>query len=108
MIFTCACGIIRSKHKSEEEIWYVYAWWIQILQFWWRCSVCFYNKKWSNFQQSCNYEIELSKIDKLVKEETGMPVKIAENPLDCVAVGTGKSVEDQEIFEKVLMMNNRK
>ena len=39
---------------------------------------------------------------------TGMPVQIAENPLDCVALGTGKSVEDQEIFEKVLMMNNRK
>ena len=49
----------------------------------------------------------LKGLDKLVKEETGMPVKIAENPLDCVAIGTGKSVEDQEIFEKVLMMNNR-
>ena len=47
-------------------------------------------------------------LDKLVNEETGMPVKIAENPLDCVALGTGKSVEDQEIFEKVLMMNARK
>ena len=50
----------------------------------------------------------LKGLDKLVKEETGMPVKIAENPLDCVAIGTGKSVEDQEIFEKVLMMNNKK
>ena len=50
----------------------------------------------------------LKGLDKLVKEETGMPVEIAENPLDCVAIGTGKSVEDQEIFEKVLMMNNRK
>ena len=50
----------------------------------------------------------LKGLDKLVKEETGMPVKIAENPLDCVDIGTGKSVEDQEIFEKVLMMNNRK
>ena len=47
-------------------------------------------------------------LDKLVKEETGMPVKIAEDPLDCVALGTGKSVEDQEIFEKVLMMNTRR
>ena len=47
-------------------------------------------------------------LDKLVKQETGMPVTIAENPLDCVALGTGKSVEDQEIFEKVLMMNARK
>ena len=47
-------------------------------------------------------------LDKLVRQETGMPVHIAENPLDCVALGTGKSVEDQEIFEKVLMMNARK
>ena len=45
-------------------------------------------------------------LDKLIKQETGMPVTIAEEPLDCVALGTGKSVEDQEIFEKVLMMNN--
>ena len=47
-------------------------------------------------------------LDKLVKQETGMPVQIAEEPLDCVALGTGKSVEDQEIFEKVLLMNARK
>jgi rod shape-determining protein MreB and related proteins len=47
----------------------------------------------------------LTGLDKLVKQETMMPVHIAENPLDCVAIGTGKSVEDQEIFEKVLMMN---
>ena len=47
-------------------------------------------------------------LDKLVREETGMPVRIAENPLDCVAIGTGKSVEDAEIFEKVLMMNNKR
>ena len=47
-------------------------------------------------------------LDKLIKQETGMPVTIAEGPLDCVALGTGKSVEDQEIFEKVLMMNNRR
>ena len=50
----------------------------------------------------------LKGLDQLVKEETGMPVRIAENPLDCVAIGTGKSVEDAEIFEKVLMMNNKK
>ena len=25
-------------------------------------------------------------LDKLVKQETGMPVHIAENPLDCVAI----------------------
>lgn len=50
----------------------------------------------------------LTGLDKLVKQETGMPVHIADNPLDCVALGTGKSVEDREIFEKVLMMQGRK
>jgi rod shape-determining protein MreB len=48
----------------------------------------------------------LKGLDLLVKEETGMPVFIAEYPLDCV--GTGKSVEDQEIFEKVLVANKRR
>lgn len=50
----------------------------------------------------------LKGLDLLVKEETGMPVFIAEYPLDCVAIGTGKSVEDQEIFEKVLMANKKR
>nr|WP_200773901.1 rod shape-determining protein [Tepidibacter formicigenes] len=49
----------------------------------------------------------LKGLDKLVKEETGMPVYIAENPLDCVAIGTGKSVEDKEIFNKVLMYGRK-
>ena len=50
----------------------------------------------------------LKGLDLLGKEETGMPVFIAEYPLDCVAIGTGKSVEDQEIFEKVLVANKRR
>ncbi len=32
-------------------------------------------------------------IDKLISESTGMPVYIAERPLDCVADGTGKCLE---------------
>lgn len=31
--------------------------------------------------------------DQLINEETGMPVRIAENPLDCVVLGTGKMLE---------------
>ncbi|WP_334292124.1 rod shape-determining protein [Alkalithermobacter thermoalcaliphilus] len=46
-------------------------------------------------------------LDRLIKEETGMPVHVADNPLDCVGIGTGKSVEDKEIFDKVLMHNKR-
>ncbi len=44
----------------------------------------------------------LTDLDKLIKKETGMPVRIAENPLDCVAIGTSKAVESfnelREVF----------
>ncbi len=33
-------------------------------------------------------------LDTLISKVTGMPVYIAENPLDCVALGTGKSLEN--------------
>lgn len=32
-------------------------------------------------------------LDLLITQETGMPVLIAENPLDCVVIGTGKMLE---------------
>ncbi len=32
-------------------------------------------------------------LDRLVSQETSMPVKVAENPLDCVVEGTGKRLE---------------
>ncbi|HBG55658.1 MAG TPA: rod shape-determining protein, partial [Ruminococcaceae bacterium] len=32
-------------------------------------------------------------LDKLVEQETGMPVHVAENPLDCVVNGAGKQLE---------------
>src|SRR5690606_33748698 len=31
-------------------------------------------------------------LDTLVRHETGMPVQVAENPWDCVAMGTGKAL----------------
>ena len=33
-------------------------------------------------------------LDKLICQETGMTINVAENPLDCVAIGTGKVLED--------------
>jgi len=45
----------------------------------------------------------LSGLDKLIHEETGMPVMIAENPLDCVAIGTGKVLEEIESLKSVLI-----
>ena len=41
-------------------------------------------------------------LDKLINRETGMPVNIAESPLDCVATGAGKVLEDIEKLHDVL------
>ncbi len=45
----------------------------------------------------------LTDLDKLIKKETGMPVKIAENPLDCVAIGTSKAVESFNELKEVFI-----
>ena len=37
-------------------------------------------------------------LDVLINKETGMPVYVAENPLDCVALGTGRSLENHAIW----------
>jgi rod shape-determining protein MreB and related proteins len=41
----------------------------------------------------------LRNIDKIIAEETNMPVLIAENPLDCVAIGTGKALDHIHLFK---------
>lgn len=46
-------------------------------------------------------------LDKLISMQTGMPVYIAEEPLDCVVRGTGKTLEDLERLKNVLI-NARK
>ena len=49
----------------------------------------------------------IKNLDKLLSIETGMPVYIAEEPLDCVVRGTGKTLEDLERLKTVLI-NSRK
>lgn len=41
-------------------------------------------------------------LDRLISQETGMPVYIAESPLDCVAEGTGKVLENIDKLADVL------
>ena len=41
-------------------------------------------------------------LDKLIHDETGMPVQIAENPLDCVAMGTGMVLDNIDKLTDVL------
>jgi rod shape-determining protein MreB len=43
----------------------------------------------------------IRKLDEHLREETGLPVSIAENPLTCVAIGTGRAMEDP-IYRGVL------
>ncbi len=45
----------------------------------------------------------IKNLDKLLSMETGMPVYIAEDPLDCVVRGTGKTLEDLERLKRVLV-----
>ena len=41
-------------------------------------------------------------LDKLINRETGMPVYVAEYPLDCVAEGTGRILENLEKYRDLL------
>lgn len=40
----------------------------------------------------------LRNLDKVLSDETNMPVIVAEEPLDCVAIGTGRALENLHLF----------
>ena len=44
----------------------------------------------------------LNNIDKRFSKETGLPVNVADDPLSCVAIGTGKALDQEETFSTVL------
>jgi rod shape-determining protein MreB and related proteins len=46
-------------------------------------------------------------LDERLKHETGMPVHITEAPLSCVAVGSGKCLEEFEALRRVLISSSR-
>lgn len=49
----------------------------------------------------------IQNLDKLLSQETNMPVYVANSPLECVVNGTGKTLEDLERLKTVLV-NSRK
>ena len=49
----------------------------------------------------------IKNLDKLVSIETGMPVYVADEPLDCVVRGTDKTLQEIEKLKTVLK-NKRK
>ena len=40
----------------------------------------------------------LKNIDKLISQDTGLPVTIADDPLSCVAIGTGRALGMRNCF----------
>src|SRR5215469_3659788 len=47
-------------------------------------------------------------LDERLREETGMPIHLTDNPLDSVALGTGKCVEDFDTLQQVLVPEARR
>jgi rod shape-determining protein MreB len=49
----------------------------------------------------------LSGLDERLRSETGMPVTVADDPLNCVAIGSGRCIEDFETLRRVFVQKNR-
>jgi len=47
----------------------------------------------------------LRNIDKLLTQVTGVPCHVAENPIDCVALGTGEALKHYDFFKKSLVQS---
>jgi rod shape-determining protein MreB len=47
-------------------------------------------------------------LDERLREETGMPIQLADNPLESVVLGAGKCVEDFEALHQVLVPERRR
>jgi len=47
-------------------------------------------------------------LDERLRHETGMPIIVAERPLECVAIGSGKCVEEFEALQQVLISEPRR
>jgi rod shape-determining protein MreB len=47
-------------------------------------------------------------LDERLREETGLPIHLAENPLESVVLGAGKCVEDFDALQQVLVPQRRR
>jgi rod shape-determining protein MreB len=45
----------------------------------------------------------LRDIDGVLRDATGLPISIAEDPLSCVALGTGRCLEELKTLRNVLI-----
>jgi rod shape-determining protein MreB len=44
----------------------------------------------------------LRHLDLLLTQETGVPCQVAENPMDCVAIGAGAALEHLDVIKRSL------
>jgi rod shape-determining protein MreB len=49
----------------------------------------------------------LKGLDALLREETNLPIKVADNPRECIVLGAGRILESQDNFDNVLMQSRR-
>ncbi len=49
----------------------------------------------------------IKNLDRLISQLTGIPVRVCENPLDCVAVGTGIALENERILKRSMFAKRR-
>ena len=47
---------------------------------------------------------QLKNLDKLLREETGLPITVTDDPLSCVALGSGKALDSIEILRQVIII----
>ena len=47
-------------------------------------------------------------LDKLIEEKTGIPVRVADDAISCVAMGTGKALNHIELLESGNMIKIKK
>ena len=45
-------------------------------------------------------------LDSRLTQETGMPIVVAHNPLNCVAIGSGQCLEEFEALKQVLITSS--
>jgi rod shape-determining protein MreB len=45
----------------------------------------------------------LKNLDRRIREETGLPVSIADDPLASVALGTGKMLTDFKLLRRIVI-----
>jgi rod shape-determining protein MreB len=45
----------------------------------------------------------LRNLDRVLRHTTRLPVSIAENPFDCVALGTGAALEHEKALKKMFL-----